>query len=104
VDRRYRARSLGKFVLKGFERYVEVYELTGRVGDPDSNESRDAVFASALAHFQAGRFDAAIGEFRAVLQKAPEDGPSLFFLRKAEEFLQMPPGVLWEGEVELDEK
>lgn len=104
VDRRYRARSLGKFVLKGFERYVEVFELTGRVGDPDQNESRDTVFASALANFQAGRFEAALDGFRAVLQKVPEDGPSLFFLRKVEEFLQRPPGVLWEGEVELDEK
>lgn len=104
VDRRYRARSLGRFVLKGFERYVEVYELTGRVGDPDLNEGRDAVFARALAQFQAGRFEAAIGEFRAVLKLTPDDGPSLFFLRKAEGFQQMPPGVLWEGEVELDEK
>ena len=104
VDRRYRARSLGKFVLKGFERYVEVYELTGRVGDPDPNEARDAVFSTALADFAAGRFAAAISEFRTVLQKAPDDGPSLFFLRKAEEFLQLPPGILWEGEVELEEK
>ena len=83
---------------------MEVYELTGRVGDPDLNEGRDAVFARALAQFQAGRFEAAIGEFRAVLKLTPDDGPSLFFLRKAEGFQQMPPGVLWEGEVELDEK
>jgi adenylate cyclase len=104
VENRYRARDLGKFVLKGFERYVEVYELIGRVGDPDPYEARNLAFGRALELFQSGRFQEALSAFREVLASAPADGPSLFFLRKAEEFVDAPPGVLWEGEVELTEK
>jgi hypothetical protein len=62
------------------------------------------LFAGALTAFQSGQFESAICEFRAVLQNKPDDGPSLFFLRKTEEFLKTPPGILWKGEVELDEK
>src|SRR5205823_2106436 len=56
ISEKFVMRFCGKFILKGFEKAVEVYEL---VGMPDSAESskawRDA-FAAALKQFQSGDF------------------------------------------------
>lgn len=104
VRSKFVARPLGRFVLKGFERQVAVYELLGRAGSTQSTEARDALFASALETFQAGRFEHARTLFRESLKADPNDGPSLFYLGRIDDLLSNPPGVFWKGEVELHEK
>ena len=91
-------------MLKGFERVVEVFELTGRREQASAFAARDAAFAAALAEFKAARFDAARASFGRVLEISPEDGPSQFYMRTIETIAQIPPAAGWAGEVELQEK
>jgi adenylate cyclase len=104
VRDRFITRFCGHFVLKGFEKAVQVYEL---VGEPDQAEASAAwrkSFEEALNRFQKGTFDTAEQGFRCVLEMKPEDGPSRFYLHQIEELRAHPPGVDWHGAVELKEK
>lgn len=98
------ARPLGRFILKGFQRVVEVVELAGRTGQTGAFEERDQRFADALARFQTGDFEAARERFQEVLAIVPGDGPSQFYLRRISDLARQPPGAGWRGEVELREK
>lgn len=98
------ARFCGKFILKGFERAVEVHEL---VGMPESLASHKAwldAFADALNRFGKSNFDEAEAGFRCVLQMKPDDGPSQFYLHEINELRTHPPKPGWQGEIELKEK
>lgn len=104
IGDKYSVRPLGKFVLKGFERLVDVFELSGRRDQAELFAKRDQPFGRALEQFQKGEFQKARQAFQAILAANPDDGPSLFFLRKCDEYLEKSPGVFWQGEVELLEK
>lgn len=101
---RFLTRQLGRLVLKGFEKAVEVHELVGKPEQRAEFAELHAAFAAALAEFQAGRLDAAQAAFEAVKARWPEDGPTKFYLKAIAEFREHPSDKPWTGEVELKEK
>jgi adenylate cyclase len=101
---RFLTRPLGRLVLKGFAKSVEVYELVGKPEQHAEFADLHAAFATALAEFQAGRLDAAEAAFQEVNRRWPEDGPTKFYLRTLAELRAHPPEGRWTGEVELKEK
>jgi adenylate cyclase len=75
-------RPVGRFVLAGRSRPLEIVEILGRrdtVGESTVELRRR--FASALAAFQRGDVAEAEGLFRALASEYPSDGPSLYYHR-----------------------
>jgi adenylate cyclase len=103
LEGKFLTRYLGRFVLKGFEKAVEVHELVGRPADAPKFADLHAAFASALTAFQGGdRMTAAAG-FEKIGARWPNDGPTKFYLRTMTD-LQAQPAAGRVGEVELKEK
>jgi adenylate cyclase len=97
-------RFLGWFRLKGFEKAVGVYELTGRVEqEAESRELRER-FAQALATLAKRDFTAAEAAFQRVLEISPKDGPSHFYLEQIEELRATTLPDDWKGEITLKDK
>ena len=104
VEGKFLTRYLGRFVLKGFERVVEVYELVGRAEDAPAFGDLHAAFTTALAAFQAGDQAESARGFEAIAARWPDDGPTKFYLRTLAEILEDPSIARPNGEVELREK
>ncbi len=97
-------RYLGLFRLKGFEKAVGVYELTGRVEqEAETRELRER-FAQALAALAGKDFAAAEAAFHRVLEISPQDGPSRFYLEQIEELRAATLPADWRGEITLKDK
>ncbi|MCX7872190.1 MAG: adenylate/guanylate cyclase domain-containing protein [Verrucomicrobiae bacterium] len=98
-------RYLGRFILKGFEKAVDVYELLGENDGRYSEEMEwKVVFDLSLKHFEKRDFVTARKLLEDVLRMRPQDGPSVFYLREIAELenANLSPG--WRGEVEIKEK
>jgi adenylate cyclase len=97
-------RFLGCFRLKGFEKAVGVYELTGRVEqEAESRELRER-FAQALAALAKKDFTAATAAFQRVLELSPKDGPTKFYLDQIDELRATTLPAEWKGEITLKDK
>ena len=97
-------RPLGKFILKGFERAIGVYELCATPDRAPEFAELHAHFADALNLFIEGRLDSAKSAFLAVQQRWPKDGPTQLYLKTIEELASHPPEARWTGAIELKEK
>lgn len=54
-------------------------------------------YNTGLASYKQRKWDDAIGSFKKALAIDPEDGPSLLYLDRAEEFKKNPPPEDWDG-------
>ncbi len=99
------ARSVGRFVLKGKSRPVQVHELLPpgkRL--PDEQAAVCRVFASGLDAFRHRRWEEAERWFNQALHIDATDGPSLFYLARCRDFRKISPGKDWNGTVRLEQK
>jgi adenylate cyclase len=97
-------RYLGLFRLKGFEKAVGVYELSGRIEQEAESRELRTRFARALAILATRDFDAAEAEFRCVLELSPHDGPAKFYLEQLAELRTENLPDDWKGEITLKDK
>lgn len=97
-------RPLGRFILKGFEKHVEVHELVGVSAGAAEGARLRSIFATALIRFQQRDWAKAEEEFQKVLELKPDDGPAKYYLKVIAGFRQSPPPAHWRGEIELLEK
>lgn len=111
-------RKSGFFRLKGFGRLTEIYEIVGLLPAYDPAKAWVRTFEEGLQFFCARQFDDAESAFRRVVEArlqmedqqrlSPEfriqDGPSVFYLKRIDEFRQQPPPPDWVGEIALDQK
>ncbi len=98
-------RSLGKVRVQGRDQPVVIHELLGRKGE--LSEAQRAVrerFEGALDAFMRANWQEATAGFRGVLELAPLDGPSRFYLSRIAELSvkSLPEG--WDGVVALETK
>jgi adenylate cyclase len=98
------SRYIGSFRLKGFDRNVEVYELMDLPEKAEASRVLRDAFAKAVALFKQKQFGEAQAAFQRMLETAPNDGPSKFYLKHLEELRTHPVPADWEGEIELKEK
>lgn len=97
-----RTRALGAFRLAGKTNDVSVVELRGLEAAATLDDKRlCAQFEAALAHYAAGRWDAAGREFGAILAEWPADGPSRFYLERCAGLLANPPGEGWHAAITI---
>jgi adenylate cyclase len=104
IEGKFTTRFLGYFQLKGFEKSVGVYELTGALDKAANFHSLLETFSAALKLFQQKSFTDAESAFRKVLDIESKDGPSMFYLKQITELRGRPLPENWKGEVELKEK
>jgi adenylate cyclase len=104
INGKFLTRHLGAFQLKGFERSVGVYELVGKAGSANAQQTVHDAFTEAVNLFRAKQFLQAEAAFQKILEINPKDGPSKFYLKHLAELKDraLPPD--WSGEVELTEK
>jgi adenylate cyclase len=81
-------RELGKIEVKGKKQPVIIYELIAEKGKADETKS-DATdrFRQGLSFFYGKRFREASDVFRAIIEKHPDDGPSIFYSTWCEQLM-----------------
>jgi len=98
-------RKIGEFILKGKSKPVIIYELISRK-EESSEQQRDlcAIFTEGLTAYYRQFWGEAINAFRTSIKTYKQDGPSVYYLEKCEEYRANPPGEIWTGVIRLDNK
>lgn len=104
IQDQFCTRFLGRFKLKGFEKAVEVFELTGRSSDRRENQALYTGFDQALSLLIDQHLDEAETAFQTLLKLFPDDGPSRFYLSRLHDLKNNPPGPDWRGEIKMEQK
>ena len=98
-------RPVGSFLLAGKSTAVSVVELGGRKQDAKPRVSLlYQKFADALEAYRAGQWRDAASRFSEILGAFPDDGPSRFYLRRCESYVQNPPDEPWNPTIRIDQK
>ena len=98
-------RPLGKFVLAGKSKPVEINELICKAeSSSDTYKKLCSIFARGVDACQRRSWEEAIGFFNNALAMDQTDGPSMFYLALAENHRSDPPAADWDGTIYLTEK
>ncbi|NQU07487.1 MAG: adenylate/guanylate cyclase domain-containing protein, partial [Candidatus Abyssubacteria bacterium] len=93
------AREIDLIRVKGKVEPVRIYEVLARSNDglPDESKSVAEHYSSGLQAYRSKEWKRGIEEFRRALSIKPDDGPSLTYLKRCEEYLQSSPPDDWDG-------
>jgi adenylate cyclase len=97
------SRPLGRFQLVGKGGALAVVELVGRAADARPCELASG-FAVALAEFERGSFADAARRFDTILAAQPWDGPTSFYRRHCESYLNGTSTPTVHGGIRLETK
>jgi hypothetical protein len=61
-------------------------------------------YGEGLARYRAKRWDLARQAFATALEAVPDDGPTITFIKRLDEFTTNPPGEEWNGAWRLEQK
>jgi adenylate cyclase len=94
-------RELDLIRVKGKLQPVTIYELFGKisalVGDLTDAQARLQAFADARQLYRERKWSEARSAFQKILEHSPDDGPSLVYLKRCEEYLADEPVPDWDG-------
>jgi adenylate cyclase len=98
-------RRLDRVRVVGINEPVQLYEVLDLAAEasPGAREKME-LFHQALARYEARNWNAALVLFARVLDKYPNDGPSLIYLKRCQRYRQTPPDKDWDGVINLNEK
>ena len=82
--------------VKGKGKPVRIYELLGEIGERDKWEERARLFEEALDLYRKGSWDDAIGAFRKILERCPDEHPAAIYIERCEKLKAHPPES-WDG-------
>jgi len=82
--------------VKGKGKPVRIYELLGEIGERDKWEERARLFEEALDLYRKGSWDDAIGAFRKILERCPDEHPAGIYIERCEKLKAHPPES-WDG-------
>ncbi|MDR0669853.1 MAG: CHASE2 domain-containing protein [Treponema sp.] len=99
------SRRLDRVRVVGINKPVQLYEILDLSADA-GDEAREKVelFHRALARFEARDWNTALILFARVLDQYPNDSPALIYLKRCQQYRQIPPARDWDGIFNLDEK
>jgi adenylate cyclase len=99
------ARDLGRFLLAGKSRSVNVYELVNLLAEAsDRQKEYCASFAEGMERFRRQDWEKATAKFHETLGIREGDGPSIFYCRLCARYSQNPPGEAWDGVIHMEKK
>jgi adenylate cyclase len=91
-------RELDSTRVVGKELPVRVYEILGKKGEVEEKKLKAArTFEVGLKLYREQKFEEAKKTFEDALKINPEDGPSIIFIDRCEDFIDSPPGEVWDG-------
>lgn len=98
-------RLLDTIRVIGKKEAVKIYELFGRKGTLKDN-MKDMLehYYKGLEYFKAHHWKKAINSFNDGLKIIKDDGPSLTYVKRCEEFMKKPPSKNWDGVYSLKSK
>jgi adenylate cyclase len=98
-------RRLGKFILAGKSKPVEVSELICKAEEfNEKQNSLCSVFARGINAYQRRSWGEAVELFNSALAQDHTDGPSRFYLKLCEKYRANPPPATWDGTIYLNKK
>lgn len=98
-------REIDLVAMAGQARPERIYEIMARKGCLTSEqEELRARFVEGLEAYRERSWDAARRAFLQALEIAPEDGPSLTFIRRIDALIAAPPENDWDGSWRLEQK
>jgi adenylate cyclase len=100
-----RTRRLGRFLLAGKSKPLEIHELLYSEEDTSLQKNDMCeLFSKALDLFYKRSWPEASGKFQELTSRFGNDGPSLFYLKMCEHYRENQPGESWDGVISLDKK
>ncbi|NML18046.1 CHASE2 domain-containing protein [Azohydromonas caseinilytica] len=98
-------RPVGSFVLAGKATPLRLWELLGPEHEASPARRRlCTAFAAGLAAYEARRWDEAVARWSTLLEEFPDDGPSRFYLARAQRLAAEPPPADWDAVVRMSTK
>ena len=98
-------RRLDMIRVVGINEPVRIYEVVGIASEAsDELKERLSLFDRALTFFEEKNWKDARSTFNRVIELAPDDGPSLLYLRRCRQFLDFMPDPNWDGIFDFTEK
>lgn len=107
VKEKFLCRELDRLIVKGKSKPVKVFELIDRMDKVETNSFYKEPleqYKIALSHYYKREWQQAEELLQLVLEKIPNDGPSLTYLKRIKTFQQNPPPENWNGVFELKTK
>ena len=101
----FELREIDRLIVLGQTRPQAVFEIMGREGSmtPQQLTLRDR-YAEGLAAYRGQRWGEARKAFAAALQAIDDDGPTLTFLKRIDDFESKPPPADWDGAWQMESK
>jgi adenylate cyclase len=96
-------REVGKFMLSGKSRPLVLHELICPLEESTQEQKDLSMFFSwALADFKRRLWKEADEKFCTIINRYGKDGPSVFYKKLCELYLENPPGNSWDGAICFD--
>ena len=101
----FELREIDRLIVLGQTQPQAVFEIMGREGSmtPQQLTLRDR-YAEGLAAYRGQRWGEARKAFAAALQAIDDDGPTLTFLKRIDDFESKPPPADWDGAWQMESK
>ena len=97
-------RHIDRVVAVGTTEAHDVYEPLGEIATEAEHAPFLAAWEAARAAYVDGRFDAALGGFRAAAAMREEDAACRVFIARCEKFLKDGAPAGWDGTWYMDQK
>lgn len=107
VKDQFLCRPLDWLVVKGKTEPVGVYELLAdRSSSNDLSELEESItiYRQAMDYYFERQWGLAIEQFKRVLERLPEDGPSQTYIKRCQNYQHNPPPDDWDGVFHLKTK
>jgi adenylate cyclase len=99
------SRRLDQVRVVGISKPVWLHEVLELSADADEAlREKVELFHRALDLFEARNWNAALMLFARILDRYPDDSPSLIYLKRCQKYRQTPPDKDWDGIFNLSEK
>lgn len=99
------ARKLDKIKVVGKDKPIVIYELLNRKGElPDNMLDMLDKYSRGLEYFENRDWKSALASFKQALKVINDDGPSLTYVERCENFIKKPPPRKWDGIYRLSGK
>jgi adenylate cyclase len=90
-------RELDMLAVYGKKEPVRVYELLAMRSESIGNKTEVLEqYSKGLATFRNRDFELALQYFKAALELDPNDGPSVMYVERCEEYMVNPPPADWD--------
>jgi adenylate cyclase len=98
-------KDLGQFRLKGKANALGIHELVSRLDESDEAQRQaSALFSEAMGAFREQSWNGARELFTQCADVLEKDGPSDFYIKLCDQYLEHPPQEAWDAVVILEKK